>query len=147
MIDLGNLTGMLDGYDADRFREMAYLSAIAQTDALRSQGVVIVAVGIGSGLPAPRDRFATPGNITRIFPSMAPVNQSAMFGTSFLRRLSLSPKGLSDVPFPQVQSIPALFAQPQISKFSGDMFEANSYVTREEIMRLVFGRMRFTKEF
>lgn len=146
-IDLGALNGAKDGFDGDKFRELAYYATIAQTDALRFGGSHVLSLGIGAVRPAPTNRTATIGNPTTVFSSMGPVAQSGIFGETFFRRLAMSPKGMGDVAFPKVPSIPEMFANPDLAKVAGEYYEASALYSREEGLRLLFGQMEFKKEF
>jgi Flp pilus assembly protein TadG len=146
-IDLGALNGAEDGADGDKLRELAYYSVIAQADALRYGGAHVVSLSIGGAQPAPTSHNATLANPVRVFSAMAPVNSTNDFGHTFFRRVAMSPKGLSDVPFPQVPSIPALLANPVLADVLGEHYEAHATYAGEESLRLLFGQMEFKKEF
>jgi len=146
-IDLGALNGAEDGADGDKFRELAYYSVIAQADALRYGGAHIIILGIGTG-GAPANHTATVANTTRIFSSMPlSVTGSSIFGQTFARRVAASPKGLADLPFPNVPTIAAILSNPALKDTAGEYYEAHATYSADESLRLIFGKMEFKKEF
>jgi hypothetical protein len=147
IIDLGFLNGLKDGADADKFRELAYLSTIAQADAIRAEGAMIFALGVNSTVAAPLNYLASASNPSRLFSSMGALTSSGFFGETFLRRVALSPKGYSDTPFPQVQTISALLSNPFIEEFRGDYLNAHQNLSQDESLRIMLGRMPFIKEY
>jgi hypothetical protein len=163
-VDLGALDHQKDGSDANKWRELAYYATIVQADKIRREkDVTVLTLGIGGPRGAPKrapDPWpgGTPNNSycgtygDAVFNSnLSPSAQSLPqgdFTRHFFKRLAMSPKAKDDTTEPTFQKVPKIkdmLADPNLTDLAGDYFEANGRVSADEILRLIFGKMKFKK--
>lgn len=162
VVNMGSLDHQLDGSDGNKWRELAYYATIVQADEIRREkDVTVLTLGIGGPRGAPiraPDPWpgGTPNNSycgtygdTVFNTNLTPAAQTLPdFTRHFFRRVALSPKAKDDATNPYFQKVPKvkdMLADPNLTELAGDYFEANGTVSGEEVLRLIFGKMKFKK--